>query len=409
MKAVFFHSLSAFGGPQGHFGMMIKTFVERRKDLSYQELLDINSFCQLMPGATSTQTLALIGYRRGGSFLALLTLFIWVLPASIIMTVFSFLIANKNIYFNHSLFNYIQPMAIGFLVYAATKSFNLLKSNVSILIFSISSLITFLFFNSPWIFPIMLLMGSLLAVLFESKMPTIIPFTKRNVTWSVIISFALLFMISGYFSERARKENWKDRAAFNLFENMYRYGSMVFGGADVLIPMMYEQFVVRPESNRVKLNNQNVIKINSSDFLTGAGIIRAIPGPTFAISTFVGGLAMSAKGIVYQLLGCLIATVAIFLPSCFLVLFFYPIWENLHRFSTLQQIIKGINAVVVGIMFASIIFLTKDTLLLFIGKPIISSILFFSVLFSTYFLLLFSRIPAPFIAIGCLLLGFILN
>ena len=152
-------------------------------------------------------------------------------------------------------------MAIGFLVYAATKSFNLLKSNVSILIFSISSLITFLFFNSPWIFPIMLLMGSLLAVLFESKMPTIIPFTKRNVTWSVIISFALLFMISGYFSERARKENWKDRAAFNLFENMYRYGSMVFGGADVLIPMMYEQFVVRPESNRVKLNNQNVIKI----------------------------------------------------------------------------------------------------------------------------------------------------
>src|ERR1022692_2991885 len=92
LKAVFLHSITAFGGPQGHLGMMLKTFVARRKDLTEAELMDYNAFCQLLPGASSTQTLTLIGYKRGGVPLAVLTLIIWILPACIIMGVFSFFI-----------------------------------------------------------------------------------------------------------------------------------------------------------------------------------------------------------------------------------------------------------------------------------------------------------------------------
>jgi chromate transporter len=40
LKAVLLHSVSAFGGPQGHFGMMMKTFVHRRRDVTEQELLE---------------------------------------------------------------------------------------------------------------------------------------------------------------------------------------------------------------------------------------------------------------------------------------------------------------------------------------------------------------------------------
>jgi hypothetical protein len=49
LKAVFLHSISAFGGPQGHIGMMMKTFVNRRRDITEAELLDYNAFCQLLP------------------------------------------------------------------------------------------------------------------------------------------------------------------------------------------------------------------------------------------------------------------------------------------------------------------------------------------------------------------------
>mgnify|MGYP002151932001 CR=1 FL=1 len=55
-------------------GMMMKTFVERTPYVTEKELMEYNAFCQLLPGASSTQTLTLIGYKRGGVPLAVLTL-----------------------------------------------------------------------------------------------------------------------------------------------------------------------------------------------------------------------------------------------------------------------------------------------------------------------------------------------
>jgi chromate transporter len=112
LKAVFLHSITAFGGPQGHFGMVMKTFVHRRRDVTEQEVLDYNSFCQLLPGASSTQVLTLIGYKRGGVPLAVLTLLIWITPACLLMGAFSFLLE----YFDQrslglDMFRFIQPMA----------------------------------------------------------------------------------------------------------------------------------------------------------------------------------------------------------------------------------------------------------------------------------------------------------
>ena len=399
LKAVFLHAISAFGGPQGHLGMMISIFVEKRKELTHDELADINSFCQILPGATSTQTLTLIGYKRGGIPLALMTLLIWLIPGVFIMSAFSFLIINHAFRFDHRYLSFIQPMAIGFLVFAATRTFSFIKSNTAKIIMVISMITTYLFFNSPWIFPSVFVFATIVSGLFESK-------STDTIASKYFILFGFLFITSGILSETARKNEWKERTPYNLFENMYRFGSIVFGGADVLIPMMYEQYVVRPESKRIKQQNQHVIKISREEFLTGAGIVRAIPGPVFSIASFIGGLAMSSKGVTYQILGCFIASIGIFLPSCLLVLFFYPIWENLHRYPVLQQFMKGINAAVVGIMIAGVLFLLKDSLAPLISAPKFQSVLFFSVIISTFILLKFTKIPAPIIALLVIVLGF---
>jgi chromate transporter len=128
LRAVFIHSITAFGGPQAHYAMMIKTFVHRRHDVTENELLEYNSFCQLLPGASSTQVLTLIGYKRGRAPLAVLTLLIWIFPACLLMGGLAFLlkyIDQKEL--NDSLFEFIQPMAVGFLAYAATNSFMLAR------------------------------------------------------------------------------------------------------------------------------------------------------------------------------------------------------------------------------------------------------------------------------------------
>ncbi|WP_336514782.1 chromate transporter [Pollutibacter soli] len=409
LQAVFLHSISAFGGPQGHLGMMMKTFVEKRKDLTQQELLDFNAFCQLLPGASSTQILTLIGYKRGGLPLAIITLVIWVLPAAIIMGALSFLIRyfdNRNI--ENNIFRFIQPMAVGFLAFAAFRAFTIVVRNrISRVIMVFSMIITYMFFNNPVIFPIVIVVGGVASNFTErrDRQKEIVP--VRKVKWANIVIFFFIFLLSGTLSEISRKQEWPKRAPFNLFENLYRFGSIVFGGGDVLIPMMYEQYVVRPNTERVQLRNPNVIRINRDDFLTGAGMVRAIPGPVFSIGAYTGGLAMRNMGIGYQMLGCVIGIVALFLPSALLVLFFYPVWHNLHRYTAVYRSLKGINAAIVGIMAASTFYLTKDLSLAGIVDGRALSFLNVGVIFGTFLFLMFTKLPAPFIAGLCLLLGWI--
>jgi chromate transporter len=92
LKAVFLYSLTAFGGPQAHIAMMMRYFVHKRPYVTEEELLEYNAFCNLLPGASSTQTVTLIGFKRGGAPLAILTLLVWILPACLLMGAFSFLL-----------------------------------------------------------------------------------------------------------------------------------------------------------------------------------------------------------------------------------------------------------------------------------------------------------------------------
>jgi chromate transporter len=409
LKAVFLHSLTAFGGPQGHMGMMMRTFVEKRRDLTEQELLDFNAFCQLLPGASSTQTLTLIGYKRGRLPLAIITLLIWILPASLIMGALSFVVgAGGEGWVEPRVFRFVQPMAVGFLAFAAFRAFTLvIKNRVARIIMVVSMLLTYLFFRSPWIFPAMIVAGGLITNFTDRRDRPVVKVPYRPVKWGNLLIFLSIFLLSGVASELARKQGWQDRKAYNLFENFYRFGSIVFGGGDVLMPMMYEQYVVRPQTEHILQKNPQVIKVDKKEFLTGAGMVRAIPGPVFSIASYTGGLAMADDGRLRQLLGCMIGVVGIFLPSALLVLFFYPVWNNLHRYNGIYRALKGINAAVVGIMVASTVYLTRDINLSVITGEASDGLLNVSVISGTFLLLMFSRIPAPVIALTCLALGWL--
>lgn len=409
LRAVFFHSITAFGGPQGHFGMMLKTFVHQRKDVTEEELLEYNAFCQLLPGASSTQTLTLIGFKRGRLPLAILTLLIWVLPACFLMGSLSFLlkyIESNNISTN--IFKYIQPMAVGFLAFASFRAFTLVVRNrMARYIMLFSMIVTYYFFKTPWIFPIVIILGGLVTSVTgrESGEKQTVPY--RPVKWGNLVIFFSIFLVSGILSEISRKQEWPNRKTFNLFENQYRFGSIVFGGGDVLIPMMYEQYVVRPTSERIQRQNQNVLRMDKDEFLTGAGVVRAIPGPVFSIASFVGGVVFKDERDEMHLLGCIVAAIGIFLPSALLVLFFFPVWQNLQRYKGIYRSLKGVNAAVVGIMTASTIFLTRDISFVDAIDGKVVSMLQISVIVATFLVLMFTRIPAPIIALGCLLLGWV--
>jgi len=404
-RDVLLFSLSAFGGPQGQLGMMIKSFVEKKPYISLKDLVNINAFCQLMPGATITQTVSLIGYRQGGAWVAIITLLIWSTPAVLLMSALSFVLSSNNPSILQHL-RFVQPMALGFLAFASIKTYAMIDTKQKWFIVFVSALVTYALFKTPWVFPIVLLCGGLMGSIGR-PVASLQRAIASRLRFFPILLFAILFLLAGFLSEAARKESWKNRTPFNVFENMYRFGSIVFGGADVLIPVMYNQYVVRPETERIKRTNKDVISIDRNAFLSASGVVRAIPGPAFSISAFIGGMAMSDRGRGYQMLGCFLAATGIFLPTFLLVIFFYPFWENIQQYGRVQNTMAGVNAAVVGIMTASIIYLFKDTVISFVDKPLLDTILFFAVFCSTFFLLYYTRISAPLIALGCLLLGFI--
>lgn len=387
--------------------MMLKTFVNKRRDLTEDELIEYNSFCQMLPGASSTQTLTLIGYKRGGIALAVLTLILWLLPACILMGSFSFLLTvypASNL--TSGLLKFIEPMAIGFLIYAAVRTFNIsIKNFITQMIMLVSMIVCFLLFKTPWIFPLLIVAGGFATNLSDKRIPKKEDIKPRQIKWTNIWVFVLVFLLAGIFSEVARKQEWENRKAFNLFENFYRFGSIVFGGSDVLLPLMLDQYVARPESPRIKEKNPNSIRIERSDLLTGYGVVRAIPGPVFSVATFTGGMALKEQGYTMQLIGCVIGTIAIFLPSALLVLFFFPVWQYLKKYVVVYRALEGINAVVVGVMWAGALYLLR-------GMPLrdmdMDMLLRFAVICSTYLLLKYTRVYAPIIVLGCLLLGWIL-
>jgi chromate transporter len=114
----------------------------------------------------------------------------------------------------------------------------------------VAAISTFLLFKTPWIFPIVIVLGGLITNISSRRIPQTELIT-RKIKWANIWLFASIFIIAGASSELARKNNWPNRRPINLFENTYRFGSLVFGGGQVLIPFMYEQFVARPESQNL--------------------------------------------------------------------------------------------------------------------------------------------------------------
>ncbi len=401
LKAVFAYSFTAFGGPQGHMGMMVKTFVQKRKDITEDELLEYNAFCQMLPGPSSTQTVMLIAHKRGGTPLAILTLLLWVFPAAFMMGLFSFVMyhfdvgAEKGSVIPRNLFSYIQPMSVGFVFYAGAKMMQSSVRHIATAGIMVGSLVATLFINSPWVFPVLLVVSGFISNFSNKRIPTPLHKPKR-INWMHLWVFAAIFIIAGIVSELARAEQWENGRIYNLFENFYRFGAIVFGGGQHLLAMMSYQFVSRAGTQ----------VMTAGQLLTGYGMVQAVPGPVFSVCSYVGGMAMGQYGLWWQLVGCIVATVGVFLPSTLLLFFLFPIYENLKHHVVIFRALEGVNSAIVGIIWASGIFLFRsiafDAALSFEWTNLVVVII-------TFCLLYYSKVRAPLIVLGWLLLGWSLN
>jgi len=371
--------------------------------------MEYNAFCQLLPGASSTQTIVLIAFKRGGFPLALITLLIWILPATSFMASLAIAYTQFDLQPLLKTLHLLQPMVIGFIASATYLLYKkAIRNTITLFVFVFACILTLIGFKTPWTIPVVIVLAGIVTNFSNKRIPDQGAAPKK-IKWVHLHLFILFFVAAGFLSEQATRQNWEQRKVYNLFENNYRFGSFVFGGGDVLIPMMYEQYVTRPNSDHVKETKRDVLKINSAAFLTGSGIVRAIPGPIFSIASFTGALALEEKGIGGQVLGAVVASIGVFLPSFLIVLFFFPIWQKLKKYALFYRSLEGIYAAVVGIMLGATLFLLKD-ILFDLGNLTAMNMGVYLLVFSmTAILLVRYKVSPQWIVLGTILLGAVLT
>jgi chromate transporter len=381
LKDVLILSLTTFGGPQVHLAMLYERFVQKRRYLTETELMELNALCQILPGPTSTQTITAVGFKIGGPNLAYVTLLIWILPAVSIMTAVGM---GINYLEQHHLSlrfaRYIQPMAVGFLIVAGYRiGQKVIKDKVSLALAITAALVAYVF-RSPVMTPIVIVAGGLVTALTYEKQ-------ERMEKKPLKVQWANFFLWLGVLIGAAGLGAVTQSLPVRLFENFYRNGSLVFGGGQVLTPMLYNEFVAFKHY------------LTREEFLSGLGLVQALPGPVFSFASYIGALSMRDAGISGQFWGSCVSTAGIFLPGTFLIFFVYRFWEQLKRYRVVRASLDGVNAASTGLTAAAAILLFQPM------APHWPSVV---VVLITMGVLLYTRIPPFIVVVGGLMAGIVL-
>ncbi len=384
LKDTFLLGITAFGGPQAHIAMMLQQFVRKRNYISEEELMEALAFSSILPGPSSTQTLLTIAMKRGGTLLAVLSLLVWVLPAAILMTALTLaftLFEARGFSLEFLLF--VQPMAIGIILFAAFRIGRTVIKNVYGVAILIIALLFTIFFNSPLVFPIALFAGGFITNI--SNRHILPPMkTRMPIDWKKS-SFNLFLLILILVGAAVAGAITKHRSVL-IFENFLRFGSITFGGGSVLVPMMFEQFVKHRHY------------LTADEFISGYALNQALPGPAFAFATFTGGMSLKEFGLNYQVLGCFLGTVGIFLPGALIVFFLYPLWEYLKSYRFIQRSLEGINAAATGMVLGAAVILFNNLEFHLIN---------IFVIIATFCLLKFTKLQTPVLVFIGLISGFV--
>jgi chromate transporter len=301
--------------------------IDRNNWLDEQDFKNGIALCQSIPGATAIQMAAYVGLKSRGITGALASYVGFGLPAFILMLIFSVLYARYNSLPEFiSLFGGLQVIVVA-IILNAIYSFG--KSNVKNIK---SAVIAVLSASLFWwgISPFVVVAGAGLAgvILFQEARPTAsFQSGRKEMQWEVrkiiFLGLILLAALVGLYFVNAD--------LFTLAAIMLKIDLFAFGGGFASLPLMLHEIVM--------------VKgwMASGIFMDGIALGQVTPGPIVITATFVGY-------IVQGLAGAIVATIAIFTPSFFMVVVVAPIFDRLRSSPYFARVIEGILASFVGLL-----------------------------------------------------------
>lgn len=292
----------AFGGPQAHIAILRDHLVVQRDWMDEEQFTELFAIGQGLPGPTSTQLVISTALARAGPLGGLLAFFLWNLPGLVVLTTSGILIANFLDPNNPPFWLVgIAPAAIS-LVFKAFYGFTKKLDDLGIVLSLISACVAVLIngdvniskTSSQYVFPSMLAAGSIVC-LIDSKRAN--PFgkyaspskgweakddlTMRRIGIPLWVGALIFFMWGGILLLVILLKDVAgiDNKYLDIFETMYRIGSIIFGGGQVVLPMLQSEVSPNPPN-----------WMSEDNFFQGLGLAQSMPGPLFNFSSYLGAV-----------------------------------------------------------------------------------------------------------------------
>jgi chromate transporter len=327
----------SFGGPIAHIGYFRNEFVLRLRWLDEAAFAEIVGLCQSLPGPASSQVGFTIGLLRAGLPGAFAAWFAFTLPSALLM----FALAQGHPLLNGKLgsgiIHGLQLVAVAVVAQAVLGMVRTLTPDLVRGLLALFAASIALFVHNPLGQLAAIASGALLG-LVACREATTRPSTPLTIPFPRRASFAAITLFLFLLIAPALALAVKPSQTLAVFQAFYRTGALVFGGGHVVLPLLQAATVARGW-------------IDTPTFLAGYGGAQALPGPLFTFAAYLGALLPTKPN---GLSGAALALAAIFLPGLLLVIGVLPFWNRLRANPTMQSLLAGVNASVVGILAAAL-------------------------------------------------------
>jgi chromate transporter len=351
------------GGPVAQITMMFNHMVEKRRWLSKDRFIKIMAFCHMLPGPEALQLAIYVGYLKKklwGGILAGLT---FILPGAVVMIVLSWFYVKYGqlTQVNNALY-VLKPAVVGIIAAGIIK-----LGRAAIRNFLLAALLVGAFMGMRFAginFLLILLIAGLLNLLIDQGWPLL---KKTAPTLPAMIGGIGLLVPFG------------DSRLFQVAWLFLKTGLLSFGGAYASLVFVQRGAVAQYHW------------LSDGQLLDGVALSVATPGPFMLFATFVGYLA---SGVI----GAILATFFVFLPSFIFVIAGVPYVEKVRENRMIQAFLAGVSAAVVGVIAVVSLDLVPEAL---VDWPTIAIAL------AAFLLIAFLKRDVAMVAIGAMLGGII--
>lgn len=325
--------LTSFGGPIAHLGYFHNEYVRSKKWIDEKRYADLVALCQFLPGPASSQVGMGIGMNLRGIPGGIASFLGFTIPSAAALIIFALILQEKGLE-NAPWIHGLKIVAAAVVAHAISGMAEKLATDLQTKGIALAALAATLLFHTVFTQVAVIVAAGIVGYFLfndstegaEEIKTESIPGGKGSAYICLALFFIFLFGLPILREAAALKE-------IAFFDSFYRSGSLVFGGGHVVLPLLEREFVPSGWLNR-------------ETFLAGYGAAQAVPGPLFTISAYLGT-------IIYGWKGGIAAAAAIFLPAFLLIAGIIPFWERLRNIPSVQGVLKGVNASVVGILISA--------------------------------------------------------